>query len=241
MQAIILAGGLGTRLRPLTLETPKPMLDVAGKPHLEYQVDWLRKNGITDIVFCLGYRWHHVAKYFEDGVKFGVNISYSVEKDPLGTAGAVKNAENLLRFSTCNMFLVTNGDILTNIDITKLIDAHKTYGAEITLALTPVDDPKGYGVVDISSFGLISAFMEKPVNPPSNYINAGIYVLDRKVLNHIPKGGFTMFESMIFPTFASRGKVFGLKYPNSYWLDIGTHEHYTQANNDVKNLKFFIQ
>lgn len=230
MKAVILVGGQGTRLRPLTLGTPKPMVPLANKPFVSYVLEHLRGHGITDIVFSMGYLPEGIKSYFGDGSSMGVNLTYVVEDHPLGTAGAVKNVHEHVEDGD---FLVLNGDILTDIDLTAMIRFHKEKNAFGTVALTPVEDPTTYGLVRTGAGDEVLAFLEKPSwdQIDTNLINAGTYVLKREVLDMIPAGEEYSFERGVFPKLVGRG-LFGFK-SIAYWMDIGTPEKYLQAHYDV--------
>lgn len=235
MQAIILSGGLGTRLHPLTLDTPKPMLLINEIPHLEYQIRLLKKHGIVDIIFSTGYLHHKIEEYFGDGSDFGVKILYKEDgKVALGTAGAVKNCWDFIRNDS---FLVLNGDILTDIDLSDLVRIHKKYKQPITLTMLDTKETSGYGLLDYDDNGKIRRFIEKPDSPEAGAINAGIYMLEKDVLFSIPEG-FSMFETDVFPQFASAGMIQGmLAFDDSnQWIDIGTHVRYNQAQEVAKKI-----
>lgn len=239
MKAVVLVGGQGTRLRPLTLRTPKPMVPLANKPFLSYVLEHLKKNGIEDVVFSMGYLPDGIKAYFGDGGSFGLNIAYVVEDKPLGTAGAVKNVEDYIRDGD---FLVLNGDILTDLDIRDLVEFHRSCGAEGTIALTPVENPTAYGLVRTGDNGEVRGFLEKPSwdQIDTNLINAGTYVLKSSVLDLIPSGVEHSFERGVFPKLVGKG-LYGYR-SESYWLDIGTPEKYLRAHYDIleKNVKTSI-
>lgn len=230
MQAIILSGGKGTRLRPLTYHTPKPMLDVAGRPHLEHQVALLREHGITNIIFSTGYLHEEIVNHFGDGTKFGVKIQYRQDGNKeLGTAGAIKNCEDLIESDT---LIILNGDILTNINLSQLIEEHQSRKmCPITIALTKVSDPSRYGVALIKN-DLIERFIEKPDTFISNLINSGMYVINREVLNFIAKDEFCMLEKDVFPQYA-KSKLIAPYVSDYYWIDIGTVQTYLQVHEDI--------
>jgi len=235
MQALILAGGQGTRLRPLTLNTPKPILPIANRPFLLYQIERLRENGITDIILSLNYKPDKIAEILEDGAKFGVKIRYLVEPSPLGTAGAYGFAADFLNQTT----IVLNGDILTDLDISAAIEKHKNRQATATIVLTKVENPSAYGLVETHADGRIKRFLEKP-NPEElaktnlDTINAGTYILEPEVLDLIPKGESYSFEYGVFPDLLRRREEFFAYLPDeTYWLDIGTPQRYLQAHHDL--------
>jgi mannose-1-phosphate guanylyltransferase/phosphomannomutase len=235
MKAIVLSGGKGTRLMPLTKNTPKPMLPLYGTPHLEFIIRLLKKHNIIDIIFSTGYLHSKIVDYFGDGSDFGVNITYKEDGDiPLGTAGAIKNCEESLDNSP---FLVFNGDILTDIDLSSLILNHKE---GITLALAEVKNPQHFGLAILDEQNRISHFIEKPSidflvenKEIPKVINAGIYVMDKEVLNDIPKQEFYMVETDVFPKYANDMKLHG-HISDRYWIDIGTFDRYDIANKDIK-------
>src|SRR6266567_2110758 len=186
MQALILAGGKGTRLRPLTVYTPKPIVPICNRPFLLYQIDTLRRAGVTDITLSLSYQPEKIEQQLSDGSEFGVKLKYTVEPQPMGTAGAYKFAEDLIREPT----VVFNGDVLTDLDLKTVIRQHKERHAVATIVLTPVEDASAYGVVEAETDGRIHRFLEKPQEDEitCNTINAGTYILEPGVLNFIPSG-----------------------------------------------------
>jgi NDP-sugar pyrophosphorylase family protein len=232
MQALILAGGKGTRLRPLTVYTPKPIVPICNRPFLLYQIDTLRRAGVTDITLSLSYQPEKIEQQLGDGANFGVNLKYTVEPQPMGTAGAYKFAEDLIREPT----VVFNGDILTDLDLKTVIRQHKERNAVATIVLTPVEDPSAYGVVESAQDGSVQRFLEKPKPEESNCrnINAGTYILEPKVLDLIPSGENHSFEYGLFPKLLETGEPFFAHIPQrTYWLDIGTPARYLQAHRDL--------
>lgn len=232
MKAVILVGGEGTRLRPLTYDRPKPMVPIVNKPFMEHLVDHLCEHGIREIVFALGYKSDAFASWFGDGSRFGARFWYEVEKVPLGTAGPVKAVGHLLD----DTFLVFNGDVLSDIDLTALIAEHRARKAVASLALTPVDDPSSYGVVVTGEQGRVQAFIEKPPRDqaPSNLINAGVYVLEPRVLDFMGEAGTPCsFERQVFPALVAGGENICASATQGYWLDIGSPSRYLQANHDI--------
>ncbi len=231
MKAVILVGGEGTRLRPLTCGIAKSMLPILNKPFLEHLIIYLRKYGVEDIILTVCYMPDSIRTYFGDGTQFGVSLTYVMENSPLGTAGAIKNVERYLS----ETFLVFNGDIFTDLDLSAMIALHREKVAKVTIALTGVDDPTAYGVVETDGQGRIGQFLEKPSRDQvtSNMINAGIYVLEPDVLDCIPPTTHFMFEHHLFPLLLERGEpLYG--YPSSsYWMDIGTPEKYLQLHRDL--------
>ena len=228
MQALILAGGEGTRLRPLTTKVPKPVVPLANRPFISYMLDWLEGHGFDDIVMSCGFLAEGVRKVLGSGDRGGITIQYVEETEPLGTAGPVKLAEPML----AERFAVLNGDILTDIDLSSVVGFHESRGARVTLTLAPVEDPSSYGVILTDDDGEVQAFIEKPQGEaPSNLINAGIYVLEREVVAAIPEGRAVSFEREVFPSLVGAG-LYGIER-GGYWLDIGTRERYLQATRDI--------
>jgi len=235
LKAVILAGGEGTRLRPLTYEMPKPMLPVVNRPFLEHTIAYLKQYQIEDIVLTVSYLPEVIQDYFGDGSNLGVRLAYAVEDSPLGTAGAVKNAECHLD----STFVVLNGDIFTELDIADMLALHRRRGARATIALTWVDNPCAFGVVETGSEGKVKRFVEKPSpdQVTSHWINAGIYILEPEVLEYVPPNNFYMFEKGLFPHLLELGQpVYGYSF-SGYWLDMGTPEKYRQLNYDLLLLK----
>jgi mannose-1-phosphate guanylyltransferase / phosphomannomutase len=231
MKAVVMAGGEGTRLRPLTSNQPKPMVPVAGKPCMQHIIELLRRHGMTDIVVTVAYLPQVIRGYFDDGEALGVELHYSVEERPLGTAGSVKNAEELLD----ETFLVISGDALCDFDLDELIAAHRSNGAAATLALKAVDNPLEFGVVITDSDGRVERFLEKPSwgQVFSDTINTGVYVVEPEVLRAVPEGTPYDFSKQLFPDLLERGKpIFG-HVATGYWQDIGNLDQYRQANFDA--------
>lgn len=234
MQALILAGGKGTRLRPLTVHTPKPIVPICNRPFLLYQIDMLRRAGITDITLSLSYQPQKIEQLLGDGSSFGVKLRYTVEPQPMGTAGAFKFAEDFIRQQT----VVLNGDILTDLDLAAVIRQHNERKAVATIVLTPVENPSSYGLVETDADGRVLRFIEKPnIDEVSvNTINAGTYVLEPRVLDLIPAGENYSFEYGLFPDLLRREEPFYAHIPqDTYWLDIGTPARYWQAHDDLLN------
>jgi NDP-sugar pyrophosphorylase family protein len=231
MQAIILAGGKGTRLRPLTMHTPKPIVPLANRPFLLYQIELLRQADIQDLVLSLSYQPHKIEDNLGDGSDYGVKISYTVEASPLGTAGAYKNAKQLINDTT----VILNGDILTDIDLNKVIHFHREQKAIATIVLAPVPNPADYGLVRVTADGRVVRFLEKPKpdEVTCNTINAGIYVLEPRVLDYVPEGETFTFEYGVFPRLLEKGEPFFGYTWKGYWRDIGTPMSYLDANLDV--------
>lgn len=232
MQALILAGGKGTRLRPLTVYTPKPIVPICNRPFLLYQIDTLRRAGITDITLSLSYQPNKIEHLLGDGSDYGVKLKYTVEPQPMGTAGAYKFAEDLIREPT----VVFNGDILTDLDLKAVIREHNERKATATVVLTPVENPRDYGLVETEKDGRIRRFLEKPGEDEitCNTINAGTYILEPKVLDLIPAGESHSFEYGCFPGLLRRKEAFFAHIPaRTYWIDIGTPARYLQAHHDL--------
>jgi mannose-1-phosphate guanylyltransferase len=232
MKAVVLVGGFGTRLRPLTLSTPKPMLPVGHVPMVENLVRMLAKANITEVVLGLGFRPEPFMRAFPDGECAGIALHYAVEPEPLDTAGAIKFAAESAGID--DTFIVANGDVLTDLDVTSLIDFHRRSHARATLHLTPVDDPSAYGVVVIDDDGRVRRFVEKPApgTEPSRMINAGTYVFEPEVLDVIPSGRKVSVERETFPILVERGTLFAMA-TDDYWIDTGRPETYLKANLDV--------
>src|SRR3989449_2395807 len=232
MQALILAGGKGTRLRPLTVYTPKPIVPICNRPFLLYQIDTLRRAAITDITLSLSYQPNKIEQLLGDGSDFGVKLKYIVEPQPMGTAGAYKFAEDVIRERT----VVFNGDILTDLDLKTVIREHNDRKATATVVLTPVQNPSAYGLVETETDGRIHRFLEKPQEDEItvNTINAGTYVLESKVLDYIPAGENHSFEYGLFPNLLERREAFYAHIPQrTYWIDIGTPERYLKVHHDL--------
>jgi mannose-1-phosphate guanylyltransferase len=229
VQALVLAGGEGTRLRPLTLTSPKPVIPLAGRPFLTFMLDWLRGHGVDEVLLSCGYRSHDVERVLGD-MRGGMRLRYVVEDEPLGTAGPLRLAadEGVLE----DRVLVLNGDCLTDIDLTAELAQHEANGAKATLALVPVDDTSSYGVVPTDDEGRVEAFLEKRPGPaPTNRINAGAYVLEREVVERVPPGRAVSIEREIFPELVGDG-LYGY-LSDGYWIDIGTPERYLEATYDL--------
>ncbi len=235
MQALILAGGKGTRLRPLTVYTPKPVVPVINRPFLLYQIDILRLAGITDITLSLNYQPDRIADILGDGTRYGVKLTYVTEPRPLGTAGAYRFAADLINEPT----VVLNGDILTDLGIEKMAEFHKGSQAEATIFLTPVEDPTAYGLVETGEDKEVKRFLEKPkaedlAQLNTNLINAGIYILEPGIFELIPENENRSFEYDVFPELLKRNKrFFAYTDGEAYWRDIGTPQSYLQAHLDL--------
>ena len=237
MKAVILVGGEGTRLRPLTLTVPKPVVPVVDRPFLRHQLDLLATVGVTEIVFSVAYQPERIQAVFGDGSARGRRIHYAVEETPLGTGGAVKNAEAFLDDTT----IVFNGDVLTDVDLPAVVRGHRESGARATLVLTPVPNPAAYGLVETDSGGRVRSFIEKPTDPAQitcDTINAGIYVLDTSTLSLMPAGENHSIERAFFPALLRRGDLVRGWIHRGYWIDIGTPEKYLQVHRDVLRGRF---
>lgn len=232
MRAIVLVGGFGTRLRPLTSTTPKQMLPIVDRPMIERVIEALSRHGVTDAILSLGYRPDAFLQAYPDDVCAGVRLHYAVEAEPLDTAGAVRFAAE--EGGIDSTFLVVNGDVLTDLDISELWRVHRERNAEGTIALTPVDDPSRYGVVPIDQHGRVEAFIEKPPpgEAPSHWINAGTYVLEPSVLERIPAGRRVSIERETFPAMVADRSLFALQ-SDAYWVDAGTPATYLQVQLDL--------
>ena len=230
-KAVLLVGGKGTRLKPLTDKIPKALLEVQGKAVTEHIIDLMKKYGIRDIILCVGHLKGRIKNHFEDGSKFGVNITYIEEDEPLGTAGPLKLAKKYLKES----FIVSNGDELKNINIPRMFRLHRRKDALATLALTTVDDPSQYGVAKLDG-SRIMEFIEKPKkeDAPSNLINAGFYIMEPQVIDMIPEG-FSMLEKDVFPKLARMNRLRGFPFAGQ-WFDIGTIERYKLAEKQWKGV-----
>jgi mannose-1-phosphate guanylyltransferase len=235
MQALILAGGKGTRLRPLTVYTPKPIVPMGNRPFLLSQMEILRRADIVDVTLSLNYQPDKIEDVLDDGSQYGMSLRYLTEPNPMGTAGAYKFAADFLKTTT----VVFNGDILTDIDLTAVIAHHQSRKASATIVLVPVDNPSTYGLVETAEDGRILQFLEKPKseeveNLKTRNINAGIYVLEPRILDLIPENENYSFEYDLFPDLLQRKEAFfAYIAENSYWLDIGTPQRYWQAHQDL--------
>ncbi|MDD4873593.1 MAG: NDP-sugar synthase [Dehalococcoidales bacterium] len=235
MKAVILSGGFGTRLRPLTINTPKSMVPVLNIPFLEHVINHLKTHGVSEFSLAVSYLAQPIKNYFGDGSRFGISLTYTVEDSPMGTAGAVKNAGNSLN----KRILVLNGDIFTDLDITDMIAAHKKNKAKATIALTPVEDPTSYGLVLTDNNLRVLRFLEKP-NPDeitTNMINAGTYILEPEVMALVPPQTNYSFERELFPLLLKNGEPVYAYPSSSYWMDIGKPENYFQLHYDLLNGK----
>ena len=232
MQAIIIAGGQGKRLRPLTYDLPKPIIPIFNRPFLHYQIELLKRHGITDIIICLHYLGDTLEQQLGDGDAWGVRLRYVYESRPMGTAGAVALARRLLGREPV---LVMNGDILTDMDLTRFLTFHQGMGAQVSVGLTRVSDPTAYGLVFVDEAGRVSRFLEKPSYDAAviDSVNAGVYWIDPALLDRVPDGEPYSFERDLFPALLSEGHVMGGYFGRAYWLDIGTPRKFYQAHHDI--------
>jgi mannose-1-phosphate guanylyltransferase len=230
LQALILAGGEGTRLRPLTSTIPKPVVPLVDRPFISYMLEWLRGHGVDDVILGCGFMAEGVRGVLGDGSDRGIRLRYLEEPTPLGTGGALKFAEDLLD----ERFFMLNGDVLTDLDLTAQLEQHERTGARATLGLYPVDDPSAYGLVRCNPDGSVREFIEKPglEELDTNLINAGAYILEREILEDMPPAGTNIsIEREVFPRLVANG-LYGFA-ANGYWLDIGTPDRYLQATYDI--------
>ena len=234
MRAVVLVGGFGTRLRPLTYSVPKPMLPVGHVSIIERLVANLTRGGVTDVTFALGFKPEPFIEAFPDARCAGATLSYAVEPEPLDTAGAIRFAAEFAGID--DTFVVANGDVLTDLDVGRLVAFHRERAATATLHLISVDDPSAFGVVALDDDGRIERFVEKPApgTAPSNLVNAGTYVLEPSVLDLIPAGEKVSIERSTFPLIVSSGAIFGMA-SDDYWIDTGKPDLYLQANLDLVN------
>jgi len=228
--AILLVGGFGTRLSPLTNLTPKPMLHVGGIPFTEHQITKARAAGISEIVLATSYLADVFEPYFGDGEKFGIKISYAVEKEALGTGGAIANAAKFLKGQ--GPVFIFNGDVLSSHDLNAQLNLHRSEAADVTLHLTQVEDARAFGVVEMQSNAILT-FNEKMENPPTNIINAGCYIFNRDVIDQIPSGRIVSVERETFPELLRKGAHLAGYLDSSYWLDIGTPAALLKATSDL--------
>src|SRR5678815_898508 len=238
MKAILLAGGKGSRLRPLTLHTPKPIVPIFDRPFLQYQIDLLRQvPEIDEIVLSLNYQPRRIEEVFGDGSDLGIQLRYVVEPTPLGTGGGIKFAAGETRGEPIVVF---NGDVLTSVDVRQVLALHRERKAKATIVLTPVDNPSAYGLVETESDGRVRRFLEKP-NPDEitcDTINAGIYVLEPGTFDRIPKDVSYSIERAYFPSLIERGETFVAYVDRGYWIDIGTPEKYIQVHRDIMDGRY---
>jgi mannose-1-phosphate guanylyltransferase len=237
MKALILAGGFGTRLRPLTNTRPKHLLPIANRPHIEHVFDLLQRYGVDEIVLLTSYLAEAFDTTVERAKDRGLIVHVTHEEEPLGTAGAIKNAE---AFASGGTFFVFNGDVLMDVDLDAVLAFHRARDAEATIVLTPVEDPSIYGVVPTDDTGRVLGFIEKPPREeaPTNLINAGIYILEPSILARIPAGEVWSAEHQLFPGLVQEGASLFALATGGYWMDIGTPQKYVQANLDALSGKY---
>jgi mannose-1-phosphate guanylyltransferase len=231
VQAIVLVGGEGTRLRPLTNDVPKPALTLVDRPFLAYMIEWLAAHGVTEVVLACGFLPDVLREALGDGEHAGVRLNYVTEPDRRGTAGAIRFAADALGDDLDERFLALNGDVLTDLDLTALMDAHREREARATIALYPVEDSAAYGLVGVDAEGAVTEFVEKTGVAVPGEINAGAYFLERSVLELIPPDREVSIEREVFPVLVGDG--LGALRLDGYWMDIGTPERYLQASWDI--------
>jgi mannose-1-phosphate guanylyltransferase len=235
-EAILLVGGKGTRLRPVTVNTPKPMVRAAGVPFLTHQLARAAAAGVEHVVLATSYLAEVFEPYFGDGSSLGLHLEYVTEREPLGTGGAIRNAATRLRSGPDEPVLVFNGDILTGLDIRALVRTHAAARADVSLHLTKVADPRAYGLVPTDATGRVTAFLEKPQTPEeivTDQINAGCYVFRRSVIDTIPSGRPVSVERETFPDLLSAGAHLQGMVDSTYWLDLGTPEAFVRGSADL--------
>lgn len=230
VDAIVLVGGKGTRLRPLTETMPKPMLPIAGVPYLTHLLSRIRAAGVRHVIMGTSYKAEVFSDYYGDGSELGLELEYVVEEVPLGTGGAIGNVASLLRADTA---LIFNGDILTGCDLTELLDTHRRTGADVTLHLTRVRDPRAFGCVPTDADGRVSAFLEKDPNPVTDQINAGSYVFNRSVIEQIPTGRPVSVERETFPGLLAAGALVVGHVDTTYWRDLGKPSDFVAGSADL--------
>lgn len=231
MQAVVLVGGEGTRLRPLTYSVPKPMVPLLDRPFMEHVLLRLREAGITEVILAACYLPDAIERHFGDGSALGLRLHYVIEQEPLGTAGALKNVERFIS----GPFFVFNGDVLTSLDLAAMMDFHRRSGAIGTLHLIPVEDPTAFGCVEHEPTGRITRFVEKPQphEVTTNHINAGTYLLEREVVDRIPARRNVSIERETFPQLIAGERPLYAYATQDYWIDIGKPENYLKANLDI--------
>ncbi len=231
MQAIVLVGGEGTRLRPLTNDVPKPALTLVDRPFLAYMIEWLAAHGVSEVVLACGFLPDVLREALGDGEHAGVRLTYVTEPERRGTAGAIRFAADALGERLDDQFLALNGDVLTDLDLTALMRTHGERAARATIALYPVEDSAAYGLVSVDGDGAVTGFVEKTGESVPGEINAGAYFLERSVLDLIPAGREVSIEREVFPRLIGEG--LGALRLDGYWMDIGTPERYLQASWDI--------
>ncbi|WP_330317684.1 NDP-sugar synthase [Streptomyces platensis] len=235
-EAILLVGGKGTRLRPLTVHTPKPMVPAAGVPFLTHQLARARAAGVEHIVLATSYLAEVFEPYFGDGSALGLHLEYVTEEEPLGTGGAIRNVASRLHSAPDDPVLIFNGDILTGLDIAALVGTHRSSGADVSLHLTRVEDPRAFGLVPTDDTGRVTAFLEKPQTPEeivTDQINAGAYVFNRSVIDTIPAGRPVSVERETFPGLLADGAHLQGMVDSTYWLDLGTPQAFVRGSADL--------
>ncbi|MFE0704783.1 sugar phosphate nucleotidyltransferase [Streptomyces sp. NPDC058872] len=235
-EAILLVGGKGTRLRPLTVNTPKPMVPAAGVPFLTHQLARARAAGVEHIVLATSYLAEVFEPHFGDGSSLGLSLEYVTEEEPLGTGGAIRNVASRLHSAPDDPVLIFNGDILTGLDIQALVATHSDSGADVSLHLTRVEDPRAFGLVPTDPTGRVTAFLEKPQTPEeivTDQINAGAYVFRRSVIDTIPTGRPVSVERETFPELLSSGAHLQGMVDSTYWLDLGTPQAFVRGSADL--------
>ncbi len=230
VQAVILVGGKGTRLQPLTTERPKPIVSLVDRPFMAYMLEWVASHGITDVIMCCGFLPDALQEVLGDGSRYGVSLTWVIEPDPRGTAGALKMAEPHID----GRFVMLNGDVLTDIDLGAQIRQHDETGATGTLGLVPVEDPTAYGLVRVHHDQRVSGFLEKPdpAEIDTDLISAGVYVLEPSVLEMIPPDRMVSIEREVWPRLVDHG-LYGCQHRSAYWMDIGTPERYLEGTADI--------
>ncbi|MEM2020918.1 MAG: nucleotidyltransferase family protein [Zestosphaera sp.] len=233
MKAAIIAGGLAKRLRPITEEIPKSLVEVAGKPVIEWQLHWLKANGVDSAVILAGYRYEKLIEFLGSGRRFGMSVTYVVEDTPLGTGGAIKNAEPYL---SNEVFIAVNGDVITDIPLNRLVEVVRSDETTMAaIALVPLKSP--YGVVKTTRDGRVESFVEKP-SIEEYLINAGIYAMKDRVFQYLPEVGD--IERTTFPRLATEGRLYGVKFTSNYWKSIDTIKDVEEATNDINTGKLRI-
>ncbi|WP_255130678.1 nucleotidyltransferase family protein [Streptomyces sudanensis] len=233
---MLLVGGKGTRLRPMTVNTPKPMVPAAGVPFLTHQLARARAAGVEHVVLATSYLAEVFEPYFGDGSALGLHLEYVTEVEPLGTGGAIRNVASRLTSGPDEPVLIFNGDILTGLDIRALVDTHRTTGADVSLHLTRVEDPRAFGLVPTDPTGRVTAFLEKPQTPEeivTDQINAGAYVFRRSVIDTIPAGRPVSVERETFPGLLADGAHLQGMVDSTYWLDLGTPQAFVRGSADL--------
>lgn len=230
VQAVVLVGGKGTRLRPLTLSAPKPMLPTAGVPFLTHLLSRIRAAGIRDVVLGTSFQAHVFEEHYGDGADLDLRLRYVTETEPLGTGGGIRNVLGEL---TADTILVFNGDVLGGTDVREVLDTHHASGADVTMHLVRVGDPRAFGCVPTTADGRVTAFLEKTQDPPTDQINAGTYVFRRSVIEEIPAGRAVSVEREVFPRLLAEGRHIQAHIDAAYWRDMGTPEDFVRGSADL--------